>query len=329
MVYKILIPYGISIVYPPTPIISISLSTIKTNINKMAKKRKQGQKYPEGFTQRQILLKLCEKDKTSTTEIIDFLRDDHNISEQKNIREHHLKKLEKKKLIKRESAGCGYPDYWSVIPDFRPLKELVDRLTHIYKDFESHHSQTVFMRSQYYHSMTPVLVKRFKDSILDNDLSILATHKHAATREQPLTEGDEDLLDRALGANWLALKWVVHFISVEADDRGSILQQLLHSVRNSKISPATADAIGYANGFYDGMVGARPWVDDIDKVVIKTWINEKGDNEKVQLTYARACRQAHPDFLDMCHRRDEPRINWKELFTQLDHLNSNYRYLFD
>jgi len=295
----------------------------------MAKKRKQGQKYPEGFTQKQILLKLCEKDKTSTTEIIDFLRDDHNISEQKNIREHHLKKLEKKKLIKKESAGRGYPDYWSVIPDFRLLKELVDRLTHIYKDFESHHSQTVFMRSQYYHSMTPVLVKRFKDSIPDNDLSMLATHKHAATREQPLTEGDEDLLDRALGANWLALKWVVHFISVEADERGSILQQLLDSVRNSKISPAAAYAAGYANGFCDGMVEARPWIVDIDKVITKTTINENGTNEKVQLTYASACRQADPDSFERIPARDELCINWEELFIQLDNLNSKYPYLFD
>ena len=220
---------------------------------------------------------------------------------------------------------AGRPNYQCRIkPDPETFHILVTKAFEHDRD-----SQTVFMRSQYYRGMSRDLVQRFKESIPDNDLSKLDTYTHTATREQPLTEDDEWLLTNALRANWLALKWVVHFISVEADDRGSILQQLLHSVRNPKISPATADAIGYANGFYDGMVGARPWVDDIDKVVIKTWINEKGDNEKEQLTYARACRQAHPDFLDMCHRRDEPRINWKELFTQLDHLNSNYRYLFD
>ena len=189
--------------------------------------------------------------------------------------------------------------------------------------------QTMFMRSPYYRSMIPDLVQQFKDSIPDNDLVKLDTYTHTATREQPLIEDDESRLTNALEKNWLALKWVEHFISVEADERGSILRQLLDSVRNSKISPTAADAEGYAIGRYHGMVKARPWVDDIDKVVINTWINEKGDNEKEQLTYASACRQAHPDFLDIYHRRDEPRIKWEELFNQLDNLNSNYQYLFD
>lgn len=188
-------------------------------------------------------------------------------------------------------------------------------------------SRTVFMRSQYYRGLTSDLVQRFKGSIPDNDLVKLATHEHPATRDQPLTEDDEWLLTKALGANWLALKWVEHFISVEADERGSILQQLLESVRNSKISPAAAHAAGCARGFYDGMVEARPWI--VDKVITKITINENGTNEKVQLTYASACRQADPDSFEHRPTRDELCINWEELFNQLDNLNSNYQYLFD
>lgn len=83
----------------------------------MAKKRKQGERYPEGFIQSQILLKLCGKVATPTSEIIDFLKDLFGIREQKTIRE-HLKTLEKKKLIIRESAGEGQTDYWYVMnPD--------------------------------------------------------------------------------------------------------------------------------------------------------------------------------------------------------------------
>jgi len=99
----------------------------------MAKKLKQGEKYPEGFTQSQILLKLCGKDITPTSEIIDFLKDQFGISEQKNIREHHLKTLEKKKLIKRESAGKGKTDYWyvknpdSVTDDAATFAQLLNR----------------------------------------------------------------------------------------------------------------------------------------------------------------------------------------------------------
>jgi len=99
----------------------------------MVKKLKQGGKYPEGFTQSQILLKLCGKDITPTSEIIDFLKDQFGIREQKNIREHHLKTLEKKKLIKRESAGKGKTDYWyvknsdSVTDDAATFAQLLNR----------------------------------------------------------------------------------------------------------------------------------------------------------------------------------------------------------
>ena len=108
----------------------------------MAKKLKQGERYPEGFTQGQILLKLCEKDKTPTSEIIDFLRDNLNIREQKNIRDHHLKNLEKNKLVKRESAGRGHPDYWYVDSDPDTLVKLLNR-------FVGTDDQDTFLYSQY------------------------------------------------------------------------------------------------------------------------------------------------------------------------------------
>ena len=165
MVYKILIPYGINFVYPPNPIISIGLSMINTNVNSMAKKLKQGQKYPDGFTQRQILLKLCEKDRTPTSEILDFLKDRFGIREQKNIREHHLKILEKQKLIKKESAGRGHPDYWSVISDFKVLEETIERI----KDYpRAHHD---FMKSEYYRSWIPELVDVLNYSFTDTGLT--------------------------------------------------------------------------------------------------------------------------------------------------------------
>lgn len=307
MVYKILIPYGINFVYTPTPIISISLSIINTNVNSMAKKLKQGQKYPKGFTQTQILLKLCEKDRTPTSEILDFLKEQFYIREQKNIREHHLKILEKQKLIRRESAGRGHPDYWSVIPDFRVLKELVDRLKH---DPDSQHK---FMLSQYYRNMASDrvqqfdLVHQFVDSIPDNDMWKFDTHQHTATREQPLTEDDKKLLTDALRSNWLTLKFVTHFISVDTDERTTILQQLMESIHNSSVSPAAAKAIGYTHGFCLGMDECQLWIKDDKKAM---WFERR---KKVDWDTAPFGEH----------------IRWRELFDQLDHLNSNYRYLFD
>ena len=335
MVYKILIPYGINFVYPPTPITSIGLSTINTNINSMAKKLKQGQKYPEGFTQMRILLKLCEKDRTPTSEILDFLKDQYYIREQKNIREHHLKTLEKQKLIRRESAGRGHPDYWSVISDFRVLKELVDRIKH------DPDSQTVFMRSQYYQDMIPELVRQFEDSIPDNDQWLFArpsddddvlvvldyderTEPPEIEWEYGLTDVEKYFLDRSLRENWIALKFVTHFISVKDDERTDILHKLMESVLNHHISPAAAHRRGYHKGFCSGMDACTPWINE--RVVTMTTINEK-----VQLTYATVRGQAEMGIYGYGLRpaTDKPFINWGELFHQFDHLNSNYQYLFD
>ena len=110
----------------------------------MTKKLKQGERYPEGFTQSQILLKLCEKDKTPTSEIIDFLKERFGIREQKNIREHHLKKLEKKNLIKRESAGRGHPDYWYAKPDAETSAKFLNMF--VGTEYEEEFLKSVYIR---------------------------------------------------------------------------------------------------------------------------------------------------------------------------------------
>lgn len=189
-------------------------------------------------------------------------------------------------------------------------------------------SQTMFMRSQYYQGMIHDLVKQFVDSIPDNDLWKLDTHERTATRDQPLSDEDERLLTGALRANWLALKFVTHFISVEDDDeRSGILQQLLESAYNPKISPTAAHRRGYKIGFCSGMDECIPWINE--KVITKITINEKGINEKVQLSYASARRQADLGIYEHRPATDKLCINWTELFAQLHHLNSNYTYLFD
>jgi hypothetical protein len=313
----------------------------------MVKKLEQGQKYPEGFTQMRILLKLCEKDRTPTSDIFDFLKDQYYIREQKNIREHHLKTLKKQKLIRRESAGPGHPDYWSVIPDFRVLKELVDRLKRdrsgilqmlaqlpMLKELVDRlkhdlDSQTAFIRSQYYQDMIPELVHQFEDSIPDNDLWKLTTYEHDATRDKPLSKEDEEgltreLSDKLIRNNWIALKFVTHFISVKDDERTDILHKLMESVLNHHISPAAAQRRGYHKGYCSGMDVCTPWIKE--RVVTITMINDT-----VQLTYATVRGQAEMGIYGYGPRpaTDKPLINWGELFHQLDHLNSNYPYLFD
>lgn len=150
----------------------------KYYVNRMVKKLKQGQKYPEGFTQMQILLKLCENDQTPTSDILDFLKESFYIREQKNVREHHLKTLEKHRLIRRKSAGRGHPDYWSVIPDFKVLKEILKRV----KDYPR--AQHDFMKSKYYRSWIPELVDSFNKSFAEIGLTTIDVTRAAEDVER-------------------------------------------------------------------------------------------------------------------------------------------------
>jgi hypothetical protein len=296
----------------------------------MTKKLKQGQKYPKGFTQTQILLKLCEKDRTPTSEILDFLKEQFYIREQKNIREHHLKILEKQKLIRRESAGRGHPDYWSVIPDFRVLKELVDMLNH---DPDSQHK---FMLSQYYRGLIPEMVEEFKalmPSYIDEHIfhsfstqyeekmpiyaekddplfysmwlcrrSPLAegeSLKHALTTFKiDFTEEDENCLAESLKHNWLTLKYIMLCISITDEERERMILQIWFAVNDSRLSPSAARKDG--------------WLTALDSV--GHLISKKAEYVA-----------AYDSFYDAV--RSEPSINWTEFFCQLDHFNSAYRFL--
>lgn len=174
----------------------------------MAKKLKQGQKYQKGFTQKHILLKLCEQDKTPTTEILDFLKDQFGIRESKNVRI-HLKKLEDGKLIKKDSAGLGHVDYWSVIPTLGVLKRIVIRINH---DFDS---QRKLLGSPFYLSLIPELVHDFGETIpLVNGETI------------DFSKEDREHLKESLKDNWLALRFVFYFIAAPHDLRYRLFTQI-------------------------------------------------------------------------------------------------------
>lgn len=98
----------------PSYTIGLNIKNIKHIM--VTEKRKRGQKYPEGYIKKQILLKLCHEDRIETSEIIDHLKEHFGISDTKGVRE-HLKNMENHELVKRESAGAGHPDYWFVNPD--------------------------------------------------------------------------------------------------------------------------------------------------------------------------------------------------------------------
>ena len=202
----------------------------------MVKKLKQGQKYPEGFTQVQILLKLCGKDRTPTSEIFDFLKERFYIRDQKNIREHHLKILEKQKLIKRDSEGRGHPDYWYIIPDLKVLKEIIKRVkdyprahddfmeSKCYREFSDHNKlqaspefvQSQFVQSQYFCNIVPQLNDEFRQKTSTEDGNPIVFFGIS----------EEVALEEALTTNWHVLIFVLHFISISDCERIGLIKKI-------------------------------------------------------------------------------------------------------
>ena len=115
-----------------------------------------------------------------------------------------------------------------------------------------------------------------------------------------LPDEDKQCLAASLGANWLTLKFVLHFIAAEHDERDMILDQVNRDANDPHISPWAAgkDSFGAAL-----------------KLVEYTC----ADVENLKPIYLKLKEE----------RQSEPLTPWVELFNQLDRINSNYRFLFD
>lgn len=316
-------------VYAPT-----YLNTINTVVNTMVKKLKQGQKYQEGFTQKHILLKLCEKDRTPTTEILDFLKDEFGIREPKNVRI-HLKKLENGKLIKKDSTGVGHVDYWSVISDFKVLIELVGRFKY---DPDSQHD---FMESPYYRNCAPKLVSWFAISFAELKLSVFDIHNEESIsheivegkraildllkrhspddykavlesekeRMKPTTFTDPELdhITDALTFNWSMLRFVVYFLT--ADD-GTKRELMLKVARDA----ASTDADAKPNSALLGMVRvANQSLQKYDDVIRGEYL----------------CRVCDGVERTLASKGEPPRMWFTDMFGQIENMRNRYPFLFD
>jgi predicted DNA-binding ArsR family transcriptional regulator len=125
----------------------------------------------------------------------------------------HLKKLEEFGILETHPIKVCRP-----AGRFKTMTACTDKGYRLKQDPETLHimvtkafdhdrdSQIVFMRSPYYHSMIPVLRDR-------------------VCKLMHLSEVEAYTLKSALSTNWLALKFVDHFIS-EEDERTDILRYL-------------------------------------------------------------------------------------------------------
>ena len=237
--------------------------------------------------------------------------------DQSNLNKQHLPIFKEFDLVEECSVDVKRPmgrakTETEIIMKGHRLNQTIDTYDVLTKAFDHDHpAQIMFMRSPYYRAMVPDMVDRFIESIPDDDLWKFDTHQHTATREQPLTDDDKDRLTTALipnwvvKPNWLALKFVAHFISVNSEERSAIIHQLTETTCNRHTSPTAANAAGYRKGVCLGMDRCQQWIRDGAAL---QYIDER---LKAELN------------------NDYTRINWEEFFHQLDHLNANYSYLFD
>lgn len=123
-----------------------------------------------------------------------------------------------------------------------------------------------------------------------NDSTIVINHR--------MTDADKKCLMASLKDNWLAFNFVIHFINADYDEKIRMMSQITSGASDWRISPSTA----YGRG----------WCDALKHLMKKGKITEE---EAV-----RASNGMHT-----------PRytIDWSEVFNQLNHYNSIYRFLFD
>ena len=129
------------------------------------------------------------------------------------------------------------------------------------------------------------------EAVNDGIILIVKTH---------LSDEDKQCLSMSLEDNWLALKFVLHFISAKHDERDRILDQVNSDADDTRLSPWAA----WEQGFDDALKR-------VEQKVCSA--------EDLKPVYAERQKE----------RQGEPLNNWIEFFYQLDHLNSNYPFLFD
>ena len=114
-----------------------------------------------------------------------------------------------------------------------------------------------------------------------------------------LSDEDAQYLTMSLEDNWLALKFVLHFVSATHNERDRILDQVKSDANNPRLSPWAA----WECGFGDALKRVEFMVCDA---------------ESLRPVYAKRKKE----------RQSEPLNNWIDFFDQLSRLNSNYRFLF-
>ena len=291
-----------------------------------------------GFTEKNILIKLCEKDKTPTAEIFDFLKDRFGIRETKNIRI-HLGKLEKQKLIRKDSPGPGHAHSWFIISDSRVLKDVVDRLDH---DQDIH----AFMRSLVYRRWVPEIANQFAKSFADLKLSMCdinwynANPKHITLYEKTratvfdllkrhgYTEYYEDALKSdeefrkptvftdaeikeisdALTFNWSMLRFVLYYLAADDAIKRELMIRVIHDAE-----------------LCDDRLAIKATMLDIIQSINQTYHQKYND----QLRGEVLCMQCDVVEKTLATDGEKPRMWFVSLFDRIENMRNRYPFLFD
>ena len=114
----------------------------------LKKRRKRGEKYPEGFIKRKIACTIAQRFPDGIEEPVlrDTLRDEWGISEPRGIKVHLADLEEKKVLVKEEKKG--FPNTWKLNQGYETFKYLTKELGLL-----THEDKFEFIKSKYVQSI--------------------------------------------------------------------------------------------------------------------------------------------------------------------------------
>lgn len=182
----------------------------------MARKRKPGKKYPDGFVKGQIILYVAQKHPKGLAEpeLRDMLREKHNIREPRGIKE-HLRKL---KNLYLRSDKEGVTNYWYVDFDISKNSNKTIQLLDWLDDSIINFMQTPFSKAQ----IDPILLnlqKKLSSDELEQLRNLALTSPTCF--EMLFTPNFQRSIDRILEE-----KEKINSIQTKITDKTPIIKQL-------------------------------------------------------------------------------------------------------
>ncbi|MCK5341862.1 MAG: hypothetical protein KAR20_00580 [Candidatus Heimdallarchaeota archaeon] len=281
----------------------------------MSTKFKQGMGPGRGITRNEIInFVMHQKDNTAfQSDIKDHLREKLNIREHKGIKT-HLDNLVNQNIFLDLGCDAGKSRVYSIVKSIDALMQIIEYIDS--KDMRD------LMSSEYYQTMVPQLVTFFEDSLPHEEYTQIKVDWEVPTEDDmkdnveylrdtcnlklkttgsALSPEDRMNITESLKSSISALKFVLHFGSLDENSRQSLILNIECDLIDPQYTPDAAHKNGYMECIEDMEISAQI-PEDILKSIFAN-MNKK--------------------------RQDEPVYFWSSFFNMLDKFGSHYPFLFE